>query len=517
MIPKLEKNGFLTELIVDGKLFPILGAELNNSSASSLEYLETKVWPAFSRLGANTILAPVYWECLEPEQGQYDFTLVNGLIQQAKREKVHLVLLWFGLWKNCLSSYTPAWMKTDPKYIYMKMEDGREYESVSPFCSEAVDLDATAFSALLSHLREVDTHHTVIMIQVENETGIWGSPRDYCEAAQEVYHSVIPKKVADEFNVSGNWEEAFKFDAPGIFMAWALACAVEKIAGAGKKCLSLPMYMNCALGTYDISRLAGSWTAGGPMPMVQRMWRAFAPDIDFYAPDIYCDDFSSIAKAFAQKNPLFIPETGADKNAVSKFLYCTGQYNLLGFSPFGIDAACGCATIQDSLMDSNYAGLLHPGSLISNLNIAYRIAAILWPALEQAKKTNRVMGFYEQTPGDEFILDRYVINVTYNGTQYIPGDAPIFPAFPGDRSDFPKGGGLILQESDDTFLICAVSCNIRFQGRFGGQERLYILEKRELYPEGNELREGRILNGDEKNVMAFGPVPALQRIRFYRR
>ena len=168
-------------------------------------------------------------------------------------------------------------------------------------------------------------------------------------------------------------------------------------------------------------------------------------------------------------------------------------------------------------MDSNYAGLLHPGSLISNLNIAYRIAAILWPALEQAKKTNRVMGFYEQTPGDEFILDRYVINVTYNGTQYIPGDAPIFPAFPGDRSDFPKGGGLILQESDDTFLICAVSCNIRFQGRFGGQERLYILEKRELYPEGNELREGRILNGDENNVMAFGPVPALQRIRFYRR
>ena len=43
-LPRLQKRGTAVQLVVDGKPFLILGAELNNSSASSLEYMKA-LWP----------------------------------------------------------------------------------------------------------------------------------------------------------------------------------------------------------------------------------------------------------------------------------------------------------------------------------------------------------------------------------------------------------------------------------------------------------------------------------------
>ena len=98
-VPHLEKQGTATQLIVDGKPFLVLGAELNNSSASSMEYLRP-LWPKIAATNLNTVLATVSWELMEPEEGQFDFSLVDGLIQDARRYNLRLILLWFGSWKN---------------------------------------------------------------------------------------------------------------------------------------------------------------------------------------------------------------------------------------------------------------------------------------------------------------------------------------------------------------------------------------------------------------------------------
>ena len=99
-IPYLKNDNGQTTLMVDGAPFLILGGEFHNSSGSDLQYLEEHVWPGLRRLGGNCYLTPVYWECMEPEQGKYDFNLIDGVISQARREGVRLILLWFGLWKN---------------------------------------------------------------------------------------------------------------------------------------------------------------------------------------------------------------------------------------------------------------------------------------------------------------------------------------------------------------------------------------------------------------------------------
>lgn len=97
-LPRLEKRGAVTQLIVDEKPFLILGGELHNSSSSNLEYLEP-VWQQLKDMHLNTVLAAVFWQLTEPEEGKFDFSLVDGLIREAREHDMRLVLLWFGSWK----------------------------------------------------------------------------------------------------------------------------------------------------------------------------------------------------------------------------------------------------------------------------------------------------------------------------------------------------------------------------------------------------------------------------------
>src|SRR6516164_944974 len=90
--PHLVGSGSSTKLIVNNKPFIILGGELGNSSASSTEYL-APMWSKFTKMNLNTVIAPVYWELMEPSEGKFDFTLVDELIDSARKHHLKLVLL----------------------------------------------------------------------------------------------------------------------------------------------------------------------------------------------------------------------------------------------------------------------------------------------------------------------------------------------------------------------------------------------------------------------------------------
>lgn len=86
MIPTLSNYQGKPILLVDGKPMLLFSGEAHNSSASSLSYMEEEVWPNVRSLNLNSIIVPVSWEFLEPQPGEYDFTLPDGLIAQAHRE-----------------------------------------------------------------------------------------------------------------------------------------------------------------------------------------------------------------------------------------------------------------------------------------------------------------------------------------------------------------------------------------------------------------------------------------------
>ena len=110
--PRIAQNGTVKQMFVDGKPFIMLAGELHNSSASSVEYMKP-IWDHLAKLNLNTVLGTVSWELLEPEEGKFDFSLVDAQIQEARKRNMRLGFIWFGAWKVA-SSPAPVWVKKDP-------------------------------------------------------------------------------------------------------------------------------------------------------------------------------------------------------------------------------------------------------------------------------------------------------------------------------------------------------------------------------------------------------------------
>lgn len=268
----------------------------------------------------------------------FSYGILDGLLRQARQRKMRLVLLWFGLWKNGESMYVPAWMKKDSqKYFRAQKGTGERMNTISPFCDAAVEKDRAAFTKLMAHIREQDKGYgTVIAMQVENEIGLLGTERDYCGTAQERFAQEIPDELAEMYQVSGTWAEAFGEDAGEYFMAYAFASALERITSGGQQAYPLPCYTNAWLKQHPW--YAGSYPSGGPVKEVHRIWKSAAPSLFALAPDIYVPYTAAVIEAYSYPgNPLFIPEVRKDAATASYCLYAFLKCHALCYSPFGIE------------------------------------------------------------------------------------------------------------------------------------------------------------------------------------
>ena len=199
-IPRLINKDGRYALLVDDAPYLILGAQVHNSS--DWPAMLPKVWPAMEYLNVNSVEIPVYWEQFEPRQGQFDYTTIDTLLTQARQHRVHLVLLWFGTWKNGSQHYMPEWMKLAPdRYPHMVDEDGHAVDSPSPFATASLEAEKSAFTAFMRHLKAADPQRTVIMVQVENEAGTWGHVRDYSPTAQKLFAAPVPTEVLSAMQV----------------------------------------------------------------------------------------------------------------------------------------------------------------------------------------------------------------------------------------------------------------------------------------------------------------------------
>ena len=388
-IPHLEKKDGRFALIVDGKPFLVLGGQINNSSAWPATL--PAVWSAAEAMHANTVEAPVYWEQMEPTKGTFVFSNVDLMVTQAREHHLHLVLLWFGTWKNGQNHYVPEWIKSDPKsYPREETAYGKLLDVMSPNSPANLDADKTAFAALLRHVKSIDaTQHTVIMVQVENESGSVGSIRDFSPAAQKLFDAAVPADFARALHLpgGGTWSKTFGPDADESFAAYSTAHYIGEVAAAGKAEYPLPMYCNVwfaypvhALENRDRPSAGQEYPSGGPQQANISIWKAAAPAIDILAPDFYSDDFSlfrSIVATYDRAdNPLFIPESQFGPNFGRYFFYALGN-GAIGFSPFGIDRSAQTTQPADQVPNAdrpvspveNYALFNAPGSQIAQLNL----------------------------------------------------------------------------------------------------------------------------------------------------
>ena len=317
--------------------YPILGGELSNSAATSVTDID-EVMPRMRALGLNTVLVPAYWELMEPVEGKFDFTLIDRTIDVARQEQLHVVFLWFGVWKNSMSCYTPSWFKQDTKRFPRAMTaEGKQMEIASCFSDNVLQADLKAFSALMRHIKERDPQReVVVMMQIENEIGMLESARDHSPLAEKAY-----KKE--------RWAERYGTDeyADEKFMALSYARYVEHLAKAARELHDMPLYVNAAMNSRG--RRPGEYPSAGPLAHLIDFWHEGAPSIDLLAPDIYDTGFKSWCAQYAMplrpqdggkvKNRLFIPESRCCENSGVRALYAFGEHQAIGFSPFAIDQA----------------------------------------------------------------------------------------------------------------------------------------------------------------------------------
>jgi len=486
-IPHLEKHGTATQLMVDGKPFLVLAAEIHNSSSSSLEYMRP-IWPRLAEIPLNTVLTPVSWELVEPTEGNFDFSLVDGLIQDARRNNLHLVFLWLASWKNGMSSYAPVWVKQDTSRFPRVIEqDGKPVEILSTLGQATRDADARAFSALMRHIREVDGQaHTVLMMQVENEVGVLGDSRDRSPAANKAFEGPVPKELVSylrqhrdtlipEFRkvwdaagnkTAGAWEQIFGSgsETDEIFMAWNYSRYIQHVAAAGKAEYPLPMYVNTWLGGANSS--PGKFPSGGPQPEVIDVWRAAGSAIDIYSPDIYQPNLAEWCDRYNRSgNPLFIPEATGGATGAANVFYALGQHDAIGFSPFGID----------SWNDAD-----------NDLGTSYRVLTQLAPIILKHQGAGEMTGFLlnKEHPSASAELNGYQLDISLDN---------IF----GRGAE--KGYGLVIATGPNEFLGVGTGFRVSFSPKTAGPPHAgigYIEEGN--YSDGAWI-PGRRLNGDEND------------------
>jgi len=362
--PHLERRGAATQLIVDGKPWLILGGEVSNTGSTDMAGMDT-VWPQLQRLHLNTALVGTAWAWVEPKEGAFDFKWVDQLIEGARAHDLRLVFLWFGSWKNSLSSFAPGWVKADQRrFPRVRIRSGQSVEILTPLSEAARDGDERAYVAFMRHLAQVDgERHTVLMIQMENEVGVLGDSRDRGAEADAAFAGPVPQELLEALGKAqsallrtpsaagapagapaaggSGWEKAF---GPGntadeAFMAWQYGRYMGHIAAAGKAVYPIPVYTNTWI-VQPSDRGPGDYPSGGPEPRVLDIWKAAAPAIDFNAPDIYLPDFDVWTGRFHRPdNPLFIPESRGDSAGVANAFFAIGEHAAIGYSPFGIDEA----------------------------------------------------------------------------------------------------------------------------------------------------------------------------------
>jgi len=491
-LPRIEKKDGRYALMVDGAPFLMLGAQAHNSSG--WPGMLPKVWPAIEYLHANTLEIPVYWEQMEPRQGQFDYTVIDTILTQAREHHVRLDLLWFGTWKNGSQHYMPEWMKLKPEvYTHLVNKNGQPVDSPSPFCKASQELDIKAFTAFMRHLKAADPDRTVIIVQVENESGTWGTVRDYSPDAQKLFDGPVPPEVLKAMGQPAgtvNWQQAFGVEAEVNFHAWAVARYVGQVAAAGKAVYPLPLYANAALRDPIKPGAPGSYESGGPTDNVIPIWKAEAPAIDIESPDIYMSDPAAYLKVLdlyrRDDNPLFVPETSGGAGVARFFFSVLGRQGI-GFSPFGLDystsrpAAPGSTASPDEFLAptaQNYKLIAPMMRDIARLNFEGKVQAVE----EERDKPALTLPFGEWSASISF------------GAGGRGGRGPA--ATGAAATGAANGRALVAQLKENQFLVTGYSCSVDFRPSDANKHRQFLRAEEGTYENG-VFKFIRILNGDE--------------------
>ena len=536
--PRLEhRDNSTARIVVNDRPMLMIGGELGNSSASTPEDVK-RTFSHLHKMGLNTVLVPVSWELIEPQEGEFDMGTLDVILSEARRNELKVVLLWFGAWKNSMSCYAPEWFKRDVKrFPRAHTSEGKPVEEASSLSKNVLEADKRAFCRVMAYLRDHDAlEQTVIMVQVENEIGMIEVPRDYSANATRLYQSAVPKQLTDylkrhqkslhpylkeklqpQAKAGANWAQLFGDDiyTEEIFQTWTYATYVEQIAKAGREIYNLPMYVNVALNSRD--RKPGQYPSGGPLAHLIDLWHCGAPSIDVLGVDIYDKGIKSwLAKYHLPNNPLFVPEIRLEDKDAMYALYAFGHHGAMGFCPFSIEDYPLTTTSNandwkqmDLSQDDQLNAFSSVGSSLSPLVASYQLLRQTEPLIlerQGTKDMDAVLLGNEQREAEIVTADGIRLTVKHSySLGWEPG---------AKDAEWPETACIILRLGKEDYLVIGSGVVVTFQQRIG----LAKCEEVEIVDGKQHII--RHLNGDQTHQGRHVRIPVgafqIQHFKLYR-
>ena len=536
--PRLEhRDNSTARIVVNDRPMLMIGGELGNSSASTPEDVK-RTFSHLHKMGLNTVLVPVSWELIEPQEGEFDMGTLDVILSEARHNELKVVLLWFGAWKNSMSCYAPEWFKRDVKrFPRAHTSEGVPVEEASSLSKNVLEADKRAFCHVMAYLRDHDAlEQTVIMVQVENEIGMIEVPRDYSADATRLYQSAVPKQLTDylkrhqkslhpylkeklqpQAKAGANWAQLFGDDiyTEEIFQTWTYATYVEQIAKAGREIYNLPMYVNVALNSRD--RKPGQYPSGGPLAHLIDLWHCGAPSIDVLGVDIYDKGIKSwLAKYHQPNNPLFVPEIRLEDKDAMYALYAFGHHGAMGFCPFSIEDYPLTTTSNandwkqmDLSQDDQLNAFSSVGSSLSPLVASYQLLRQTEPLILERQGTKDM---------DAVLLDneqREAEIITADGIRLTVKHSYSLGWEPGAKdAEWPETACIILRLGKEDYLVIGSGVVVTFQQRIG------LAKCEEVEIVDGKQRIIRHLNGDQTHQGRHVRIPVgafqIQHFKLYR-
>jgi Domain of unknown function (DUF5597) len=254
------------------------------------------------------------------------------------------------------------------------------------------------------------------------------------------------------------------------------------------------MYVNAALNRPGWQ--PGQYPSAGPLPHVIDIWKAGAPLVDLFAPDIYFPDLKHWCDLYTPQtgnpSPLFIPEIKFETGVDAKVFFVFGNYNCLSFSPFSIEST------------------EHPEKEL--IGKAYDILRQATPLITKYQPLDGVKGFLleKDSVARETTIGDYHLTIDH---EYRLGWSA------GSKNDtWPLAGCIIISVAPGEFYVAGTGVVITFTSMLTNKRAGFL-----SIDEGKFIDKkwipGRRMNGDQDHQGRHVRIPvdsySIQHVRLY--
>ena len=147
-------------------------------------------------LGCNVIrIAEFSWHLMEKQEGQYDFSFFDRVIEKAKERNLKVIM-------GTPTATIPAWMAKKHPDILSEFEGGkkRAFGGRHVYCFNSPHMYAYSEKIIRELVEHYKDEESIVAWQIDNEIGHEGSDVCYCENCQKAFQTYLSKKFAGDMD-----------------------------------------------------------------------------------------------------------------------------------------------------------------------------------------------------------------------------------------------------------------------------------------------------------------------------